>query len=164
MREQVERLLGPHEGQGRNGGGYLNWNMHLPEMKVRHQPVLAASRDLVADEKERWNLIENCWLQGRWSPAATPDGFYFCEVAGAIDRVLYDGENALPLESGCWKGDLDFITNEAGVRQPTGKFAEQIKFACQQCGVCVPMNGRLDSDPISTVFVRSAARDSLAAG
>jgi len=158
MKVQIDRLLGPHEGQGRGKdpitgevGGYLNWNMHLPEMQVSHQPVLAASRELVTDEKERWDLIENCWLQDRWSPAATVDGFYFCEVAGAIDRVLYEGAHALPLEPGCWKGNLDYITREDGVRQPTGRFAEQIKFFCQQCGVCVPMEGRPDSDEVDDV-------------
>jgi hypothetical protein len=154
MRPQVERLVGHHDklGRGTNGKkGWLNWNMHLAEMRVQHQPVLAASRDLVPNPVERWKLIENCWLQRSWSPSITPNGFYFCEVAAALDEVIGDKSHGLPIEPGCWEGDLDFITARGGIRQPTGKFAEQVEWACQQCGVCVPMPGRPDSDEIDDV-------------
>ena len=124
-RPHVMRLVGKHEGLGRGEkGGWLNWNMHLRSMEIQHQPTLTASKDLVPDERERWKLIENCWLQRSWSPAITPRGFFFCEVAGALDAVL-GGPGGHVVEPGCWKGELFFET-ENGVRRPKGHFAEQI--------------------------------------
>lgn len=150
FRPHVEKLVGPHEKEGREGGGWLGWNMHLESMKVHHQPVLTASEDLVKDEKRRWELIENCWLQRSWSPSMTPKGFFFCEIAGAMSIVM-DGPDGIPIEEGCWQGDLDFVTDERGIRQPTGKFAEQIKEWCVKCGVCVPYPGRRDNDEIDDI-------------
>lgn len=144
---QVERLVGPHGGTGREGGagGWLNWNMHLPEMQVKHQPVLVASKDVVPDERERWNLIERCWLQRDWSSAVTPKGFFFCEVAAHFDMV-FEGPGGLPLEPGVWRGDLSFVTDEHGIRRPTGPYAEQINRWCERCGVNVPLAGRADAE------------------
>ncbi len=149
-RPHVEKLVGPHEGAGRCGGGWLGWNMHLRSMKIEHQPVLTASKDLVPNEKKRWDLIENCWLQRSWSPAITPKGFFFCEIAGVLDLVL-GGPGGLAVEPGCWKGELSFETDERGVRRPKGPFAEQIEQACERCGVCVPMPGRPDHEEVDDV-------------
>ena len=149
-RPHVEKLVGPHEGAGRCGQGWLGWNMHLRSMKIEHQPVLTASKDMIPDEKERWDLIENCWLQQCWSPSITPRGFFFCEIAGVLDTTL-GGIGGLPVEPECWKGELSFETDENGVRRPQGPFAEQIKQACERCGVCVPLPGRADHEEIDDI-------------
>jgi hypothetical protein len=150
-RPQVERLIGVnptskiHGPSASHATGFLNWNMHLPSMNVHHQPLLAASQDLVADERERWALIEQCWVQRDWSGTCTPKGFFFCEVAGHFD-LLFDGPGGKPLEPGAWRGDLYFETDAAGVRRPHGHFADQVRQWCTRCGASVPQAGRRDAE------------------
>lgn len=149
MRVQVERLLGPHPTRNGRGPsnqhvcGYICWNLHDEAAKNSHQPMLVASRDAVPDPKRRANLIEQCWVNREWSPTITPKGFFFCEVAGAMDAV-FNGPGGLPIEPDVWRGDLTFTTDTAGVRQPVGKFADQVNRWCHQCGACLPMPGRRD--------------------
>jgi len=150
-RPQVERLIGAnptHDASGpstKHRDGYINWNMHLPDMNVHHQPLLVASQDVVPDERRRWELIEDCWVQREWSSTVTPKGFFFCEVAGHFD-MIFDGPGGLPLEPGVWQGELAFVRNENGIPQPQGKFAEQIERSCTRCGACVPLPARRDAE------------------
>lgn len=147
----VERLIGKaptHDASGpstKHDSGYINWNMHLEAQKVHHQPLLVASQDIIADEKTRWELIEQCWVQREWSSTVTPRGFWFCEVAAHFD-VIFKGPGGLPLEPDAWKGDLTFERDDAGVPRPQGRFAEQIEWACNRCGACIPMKGRRDAE------------------
>lgn len=147
-RPQVERLIGPnptHNSKGHRGRGYLNWNQHTEEERVHHQPVLVAAQEAVADERHRWELIEACWVQERWSAGLTPKGFFFCEMAGEFD-MIFDGPGGLPFEPGVWRGELRFEKTPGGVPQPVGKFAEQIKRWCPQCGACLPLPPRRDKE------------------
>jgi hypothetical protein len=149
-RPMVERLIGKrptHDASGpseKHFCGYINWNMHLPEMHVHHQPVLVASKDIIEDPVSRWQLISQCWVQEQWSATITPKGFFFCEVAGARD-MIFNGPGGLPLTPGVWRGDLGF-TSQEGRLAPTGPYAQQINNACESCGACVPLAGRLDSE------------------
>lgn len=155
-RPVVEKIIGPnptHDVKGpseRHKCGFLNWNMHLPEMNVQHQPLLVAIKDVVLDEKKRWELIQTCWVQREWSGTCTDKGFFFCEVAGSIDRVL-GGPGGLPFEADVWVGDLYFEPDENGIPRPKGKFAEQILRSCERCGACLKLPGRRDSDEIDDV-------------
>lgn len=157
-RDQVLRLLGPNPKYDTSGpshkhtSGYINWNMHLEEMRVQHQPILVASQDVVPDERDRWSLIRDCWVQREWSGSCTPKGFFFCEVAAHFDMV-FDGPGGLPLEPGVWKGDLAFVEDDAGVPRPRGKFAEQIERWCSRCGACLPLPGRRDRENRDDVSV-----------
>jgi hypothetical protein len=99
-RTAVERLLGLHHGRG---GGYLNHNRHEPPSV--HQPVLVAIREVIRDEAAMWKLIDDCWLQKTWSSCITPKGFFFCEVAGALD-IIFDGPGGLPIDPQCWRHPL----------------------------------------------------------
>lgn len=159
----VERLIGKnptHDASGpshKHACGFLNWNMHLESMHVRHQPMLVASRDVVPDEKKRWELIEDCWVQREWSSTCTPKGFFFCEVAGHLDMVL-KGPGGFPLEPGVWKGDLYFERDENGVPRPKGKFAEQVERACPNCGGCLPLPSRRDSEDRDDVSASNLER------
>lgn len=130
--------------------GYLNWNMHKEHQNVHHQPMLVSVSDVVKDEKHKWELIENCWVQREWSPTITDKGFFFCEVAGAIDQVF--GLNVgLPITEESWKEDITFVTGLNGQRLPVGKYMDQINECCQRCGACVPMKARRDKENVDDV-------------
>lgn len=145
----IARLLGwpPHGNYSR--AGYLNHNMHSAAQSCEHQPVLVGIGEAVSDPRRRWELIENCWVQREWSPIIGPDHngelkWYFCEVAQTHDRLFNLGIG-LPVEPDCWRGEITFITDpDAGVRTPTGRYAAQIKSACNRCGAALPLRGRRD--------------------
>lgn len=148
---QVYRLLGPQPGgdvrgpSHRHSSGYLNWNMHLDEMNVHHQPMLVSISDVVQDEQHKWELIQNCWVQREWSGSITDKGAFFCEVAAAFDQV-FKGPGGLEPVPGWWKGEITFVPDERGVPQPQGPFAEQINTWCQRCGACLPLRSRRDKE------------------
>ena len=93
-----------------------------------HSPVLVALQDVVSDPEVRQAVIDDCWLQQRWSGSITPKGFFFCEVAGALDWV-FGGPGGLPVEPGCWE-------------RPLGDFREQVARWCPQCGIPLKLKGR----------------------
>lgn len=144
----VEKLL-----NGTNGSrsGFLNWNMHTEANHCEHHGNLIAIQDMIPDEKERWELINKCWLNRDWSACYALDHlgrtrFYFCELASSFDRVL--GLNTgLPVVKRVWDHDLKMIPNEQGVLRPQGCYAEQIRATCGKCGQALPMQcGRKDLD------------------
>lgn len=114
---------------------FIHNNRH--EGESRHSPVLVASRDAVADPVTRAELINDCWLQRKWSSSVTPKGFFFCEVAGAMD-IVFDGPGGLPVESGCWE-------------RPIEDFREQIDLWCQRCGIPLNLKGRLDNEGVDDI-------------
>jgi hypothetical protein len=115
--------------------GYINQNLHTGH--VIHQPILVAIQDVVADRDEMWQLIDDCWVQRMWSSTITPKGFFFCEVAAAMD-MIFDGPGGLPVTPDCWKHDLL-------------AYREQIERWCPMCGAAVPLQGRRDSDEIDDI-------------
>lgn len=124
--------------------GYINNNRHLGV--VRHSPILRAIIDEVPDPEKRQQLIEDCWLQQKWSGTITPKGLFFCEVAGAFD-LLFSGPGGLPVEPGCW-------------RRPLSDFQDQIDRWCGRCGIPLNLEGRLDRenlDDISPLNLRDLA-------
>ncbi|HUT89296.1 MAG TPA: radical SAM protein [Thermoguttaceae bacterium] len=138
FRAAVERLIGPKPSPAGNRdatGGYLNQNLH--DKDCFHQPVLVAVQDVVRDEAAMWELIDRCPLQEEWSAAITPKGFFFCEVAGAMDLVFV-GPGGLPVTPACWRHDL-------------AAYREQIERWCPRCGVCLPLAGRLDRERVDDV-------------
>jgi len=136
-RDSIDRLLGPRPTvdvapQPRGAGGYLNQNLHHPNTPSRHQPVLVAIQDVVRDEAAMWRLIEQCPLQRAWSASITPKGFFFCEVAGALDTI-FEGPGGLPITPGCWRHDL-------------ADYRQQIERWCPRCGICLPLVPRVDGE------------------
>jgi hypothetical protein len=128
FRVAVDRLIGPQP----SPIGYLNQNLH--DTECYHQPVLVAVEDLVQDERAMWELIDACPLQQEWSSTITPKVFFFCEVAACMDLV-FDGPGGLPVTSACWRHDL-------------AVYREQIERWCPRCGVCLPLEGRLDKEQV----------------
>ena len=117
-----------HRALVRDVFGYLNHNRH--RSPCVHQPVLVAVQDVIRDEKRMWELIDACPLQRKWSSAVTPKGFFFCEVAAAMD-VIFEGPGGIPVNPGCWQHDL-------------ADYRDQIERWCPRCGVCLPLPGRPD--------------------
>jgi hypothetical protein len=115
--------------------GYLNHNMHVGT--VMHQPILVAIQDVVSDKQKMWRLIDDCWVQRMWSSTITPKGFFFCEVAAALDMIM-DGPGGLPVEPNCWRHDMD-------------AYREQIERWCPKCGAAVPLSGRRDSEQVDDI-------------
>ncbi len=116
-------------------GPASNYNFHDPPSV--HQPILVAIRELVPDEAKMWRWIEGCWVQRIWSSSATRKGFFYCEVAAALDEI-FDGPGGLPLEPGCWQHDLE-------------AYREQIERWCPRCGCAAPLPGRLDNEQLDDV-------------
>lgn len=102
-----------------------------------HQPSLTAVQELIPDPELRARLIENCAVPRHWSASVTKKGFFFCEVAGAFD-ALFDGPGGKPVEEDVWD-------------QPISAFQDQIDRWCPRCGMCVPLEGRLDKDCIDDI-------------
>ncbi len=115
--------------------GYVNNNRH--DTECRHSPILVAVADVVDDVRRQKKLIEQCWLQEMWSGTITPKGFFFCEVAGAMD-MLFTGPGGLPVEPGCW-------------RRPLADFQDQIDRWCWRCGVPLNLAGRLDHEGMDDI-------------
>lgn len=99
-------------------GGYINQNLH--DTEVVHHPFLIAVEDLVSDAATMWKLIDACPLQHIWSSSITPKGFFFCEVAAAMDMV-FQGPGGMPVTSACWQHDL-------------AEYRDQIERWCPRCG------------------------------
>jgi len=131
--DAVDRLIGREptttvEPVPRGSGGYLNWNMH--DGGCKHQPILVAIQDVIHDEAQMWAMIDSCPLQEEWSGTITPKGFFFCEVAAAMD-VVFDGPGGVPVSPACWRHDL-------------ADYREQIEQWCPRCGMCLPLRSRHD--------------------
>lgn len=125
---------------------FVNENTH--EQVVMHQPNLVAIKDIApraievleGQETEHdwmWRHIDACWLQELWSSAITPKGFFFCEVAAALDMVM-KGPGGLPVEPQCWTHDIDH-------------YREQAERWCPMCSVCLPLPPRRDKDEVDDV-------------
>lgn len=103
---------------------HCHYNDHTHDDGV-HQPLLIAADDVIEDKELMWELIDNCWIQQRWSASITPKGGFFCEVAAARD-LMFDGPGGYPLEKGWWK------------RTPE-QFQDQVKQHCHLCSAAIPM-------------------------
>jgi len=115
--------------------GYINENRH--DTPCKHSPVLVSISDVVAEKAERDRLIDNCWLQRVWSGAVTPRGFFFCEVAGAMDTV-FGGPGGKPVDEHCWQ-------------RPLSDFQDQIDMWCSRCGIPLNLQGRIDAEEVDDV-------------
>jgi hypothetical protein len=110
--------------------GYRNTNYHKPA--CMHQPILAASAELIPDDAEREKWISECWVNHYWSPIITRQGAYFCEVAATISE-LYGLDLAKPVEPGWW-------------RRPMEYFQDQADACCRRCGCAIPLPVRRDDE------------------
>jgi hypothetical protein len=103
-----------------------------------HQPLLIAADEIIDDKELMWKLIDDCWIQKRWSASITPKGCFFCEVAAAID-IAFDGPGGYPIEKGWWNKTPE-------------QFKDQVKRYCPMCSAAIPLkilSDQAESDLIS---------------
>lgn len=91
-----------------------------------HQPMLIAIDEAVSgDQAVTRCLIDQCWVQERWSPTMNPKGAFFCEIAAAQD-LLFGGPGGYPIVPGWW-------------RRRVADFQDQVMRYCQNCGGALPL-------------------------
>lgn len=103
----------------------ITYNDHSDPDEGCHQPLLVAIEEVVEDKELMWKLINNCWVQLRWSASITPKGAFFCEVAAARDH-MFEGPGGWPIEKGWWKKTPE-------------EFQDQVRRYCPRCSACLPM-------------------------
>ncbi|OGM79615.1 hypothetical protein A2197_01255 [Candidatus Woesebacteria bacterium RIFOXYA1_FULL_48_16] len=115
------------------------YNAHEDEQDCWHQPVLIAPDEVFEDKALMWRVIENCWVNKRWSAAVTPLGAFFCEIASAIAWLLKESIGE-PVIKDWWK-------------QGKGFWRRQRETICPLCSACLPMpmvaNDKQNYDDIS---------------
>ncbi len=90
----------------------------------KHHPMLLSVSDVIDDKELIGRLVDDCWVNRRWSASINPKGSFFCEIAAAMD-VLFEGPGGHPVEHGWWDKDPE-------------EFRDQIERYCYRCGACVP--------------------------
>lgn len=105
----------------------ISYNDHSGELEVWHHPLLIGISEVVEDEDLLFMLINNCWIQNRWSASINTNGAYFCEVAAAMSYLL-DWDFSIDVEPGWWK-----------VKPEDDMFTEQILTYCVNCSGCLPV-------------------------
>ena len=118
----------------------MAYNAHEDEQDCWHQPVLIAPDEVFEDKELMWRVIDNCWVNLRWSAAITPLGAFFCEVASAIAWMLKESIGE-PIIKDWWKQGKNF-------------WRRQREKICTLCSACLPMpmvaNDKQDYDDISS--------------
>ena len=103
---------------------HIVFNAHDFKYKGYHQPLLIASKEIIKNEKLRMELINNCWIDKRWSASISPKGAFFCEVACALDH-LFDLGGGWVVKKGWWKRvDLQ----------------DQVDKYCSLCSIAIPFD------------------------
>jgi len=110
----------------------------------KHQPLLVAAEDIIEDKELMWGLIDNCWVQNRWSASITPKGCFFCEVAAAFDH-LFEGPGGYPIERGWWK-------------KTPKQFADQVQRYCPMCSGAIPLKRLSDHLKYDLISKSNAVR------
>jgi|TARA_B100000959_G_scaffold198437_1_gene207554 hypothetical protein len=103
----------------------ITYNDHSDPDEGEHQPLLIAIDEIVQDIDLMDKLIDNCWVQLRWSPVITNRGAFFCEVAGSMDN-MFNGPGGWKVEKDWWR------------RKPSD-YTDQINEYCKKCSGCLPM-------------------------
>ena len=133
------------------------YNEHEDQQPCWHQPNQIAAKEVFSgmvtgdtanDESIMWKVIDNCWVQNRWSAAVTPQGAYFCEVAAA--RAMMIGEpQGIRIRKDWWKEPLQ-----------TYRFLKET--LCPDCSMCLPMdmrpNDKQEYDDVSPKMLQKLKR------
>jgi hypothetical protein len=109
-----------------------------------HRPPMIASEDVIEDEQLRRRLIDNCWLQRRWSPSITYKGCFFCEVAGTFD-ILFEGKGGYSIEPGWWDKTPE-------------QFEDQVGEYCRYCSIALPIQSLSHKAEVESVSKSNAKR------
>lgn len=118
--------------------GYFNLNDHISN-EIIHTPILVSSEKLISDDKERFKLIDSCWIQNYWSASINTKGAFFCEVAGMLS-YLFNGIDGLNIKE-----------NPDWWKKPISEYKYQINWACNKCGGAIPLIPRRSTSEIDDV-------------
>ena len=133
------------------------YNEHEDSQPCWHQPNQIAAQEVFSgmvtgnryqDQDVMWKVIDNCWVQNRWSAAVTPMGAYFCEVAAARAHVL-GSPKGITVRKGWWK-------------EPMQTYSILKNTLCADCSMCLPMpmrgNDKQGYDDISIKMMQKLKR------
>lgn len=104
-------------------GENIHFNNHS-DTTQKHHPMLLSISDMINDKELIGQLVDDCWVNRRWSASINPKGVFFCEIAAAMD-VLFDGPGGHPVTRRWWDKNPE-------------EFQDQIERYCYRCGACVP--------------------------
>ncbi|HUX00218.1 MAG TPA: radical SAM protein [Phycisphaerae bacterium] len=147
--------------------GYFNLNVHgdakaaaeirreLPDVPVYgesdcwHKPSMVALRDVVPDPAKWQAIIDACPIQNRWSAIISPMpcgdlGAYPCEIMSAWEWV-YEASSVEDLSPRWWQFELT-------------EWAVLFRCYCPDCGLCLDLPARRDTDRRDDVSRLHAAR------
>ncbi|MDD2542580.1 MAG: radical SAM protein, partial [Desulfuromonadaceae bacterium] len=68
-------------------GENVHFNSHK-DTTQKHHPMLLSISDIIDDKALISRLVDDCWVNRRWSASINPKGSFFCEIAAAMD-VLF---------------------------------------------------------------------------
>jgi hypothetical protein len=108
----------------------IAFNDHSKPDACWHQPLLIGIQEVVKDYNLMWKIIDNCWVNLRWSASITPYGAFFCEVASA--RAYLENRKGVLVNKGWWKEDMEF------------HYQQRMRY-CPKCSACLPMEMRINS-------------------
>jgi hypothetical protein len=118
----------------------IHYNDHSKPDEGWHQPILISIDEMVDDKEKMWKLIDNCWVQRRWSASITPKGAYFCEIAASLDNALSGGKEGWKIEKGWW-------------RRVPEDYRKQMEKSCLHCSAALPLaelpNNHVSHDTVS---------------
>lgn len=127
----------------------IAYNEHWEEQPCWHQPLQIAADEvfngnvtgqLETDQELMWRVIDNCWIQKRWSASITPYGAYFCEVAAARAIMMGGTPPGVKVRKDWWK-------------EPLQTYSAIIGPLCKKCSACLPMpmrnNDKQEYDDVS---------------
>ncbi len=104
-------------------GENIRFNNHS-DTTQKHHPMLLSISDMIDDQELIKQLVDDCWVDRRWSASINPKGSFFCEIAAAMD-ILFEGPGGHPVNRGWWNKGPE-------------AFQDQIERSCYHCGACVP--------------------------
>ena len=114
---------------------YGHVNMESHGCGKRHHAVMIDRDDyaeITGQSDEQWLINRDACAYQRAHGAAINDrGAYFCDVAASLDRLLYDGAHAWPVENGWWNRKVK-------------DFGAQLSL-CDYCALAQPTPAQVDS-------------------
>lgn len=118
-------------------GENVRFNSHN-DTTQKHHPMLLGISEVIHDRELIRQLLDDCWVNNKWSASINPKGAFFCEIAGAM-AMLFEGPEGHPVERRWWDKDPE-------------AFQDQIERYCYRCGACVPyVPVTLEEQDVATV-------------
>ncbi len=105
---------------------------------IYHHPFLVAAKDCVADEKDMFMIIDQCYFQDSWSASINPNGAFFCEMAASFSMLFSKKMKGWPIEKNWWK-------------KVNKDYKEQIEEYCPNCGGAISLKRRPSIDKIDDI-------------